>query len=271
MNPSDPPEDLELHDDHEDEDASDDDNEEDIIVLLRDKFGVDVMAIVVQFHSRIDEAERSTWPSKAVVAARRYRCRVIFLILSNHQEVIDWAKQPIKVFPGYPYEVAAVGPAEIPKIVDVEGAKANPQMAVLSAVVNGQSPDAAAAARLALMGFWACEHVEDRKNGFAMWRFVDAYLSDAVGHALEALMRSEGREPGYFGRKYLEEGRQAGREEGSREILIHQLTRRFGSLPAWARARVDTMVGVELTELAARVLSASSLDEALPTGNATGA
>ena len=264
MNPIDPSDDLEIDDDFEDEDASDDDNKEDIVVLLRDKLGVAVMAIVVQFHSRIDEAERSTWPLKAVVAARRHRCRVVFLILSNHQEVIDWAKQPIKVFPGYPCEVAAVGPAEIPKIVDVEGAKANPQMAVLSAVVNGQSPDASGAARIARMGFWACEHVEDRRNGFAMWRFVDAYLSDAVGHALEALMRSEGKEPGFFGRKYLEEGRQVGRDEGIREILAQQLTLRFGPLPNWARERLAKSDTSALTEVATRVLSEPSLEEALP-------
>jgi hypothetical protein len=58
------------------------------------------------------------------------------------------------------------------------------------------------------------------------------------------------------------EGREEGREEGKRELLLEQLERRFGPLSKTTVKRVHAISSSEeLSNLAARVLDAPSLEE----------
>lgn len=63
----------------------------------------------------------------------------------------------------------------------------------------------------------------------------------------------------------LEEGIEKGREQGIaqiRQILLRQLTLRFGPLSAKIRQRIDTIRSVDrLTRIAEQVMVARSLDE----------
>ena len=62
--------------------------------------------------------------------------------------------------------------------------------------------------------------------------------------------------------KGREQGQREGREHGQRELLLHQLTRRFGPLPEATRQRVQALTSSEeLSRLAERVLDARSLDD----------
>jgi hypothetical protein len=62
--------------------------------------------------------------------------------------------------------------------------------------------------------------------------------------------------------KGREEGRAEGMQGGARQLLLHQLGKRFGPLPENVRRRVETITSLDrLTELAERVLSARSLEE----------
>lgn len=53
----------------------------------------------------------------------------------------------------------------------------------------------------------------------------------------------------------------AAREEGARNVLYRQLTRRFGELPAWVAERLDAASAVELEAWADEILEAGSLGE----------
>ncbi len=59
----------------------------------------------------------------------------------------------------------------------------------------------------------------------------------------------------------MERGLQQGRQEGQRELMLRQLARRFGDLPATVRQRVAMAGGPELERWADRLLFAGSLDE----------
>lgn len=62
--------------------------------------------------------------------------------------------------------------------------------------------------------------------------------------------------------KGREEGLVQGAQRGARQLLLHQLGKRFGPLPDNVRRRVETITSLDrLTELAERVLSAHSLEE----------
>jgi hypothetical protein len=60
----------------------------------------------------------------------------------------------------------------------------------------------------------------------------------------------------------LAEGRREG-EEALRDLLIEQLTQRFGRLPASALARIDWAEAATLKQWAFRVIPAASLDDVL--------
>ena len=62
--------------------------------------------------------------------------------------------------------------------------------------------------------------------------------------------------------KGREKGRTEGMQGGARQLLLHQLSKRFGPLPDNVRRRVETITSLDrLTELAERVLSARSLED----------
>ena len=53
--------------------------------------------------------------------------------------------------------------------------------------------------------------------------------------------------------------------EGKAELLIRQLTHRFGTLPKWAETRVKKAKSAQIEEWADAVLDASSLTEVIGT------
>ncbi len=66
-----------------------------------------------------------------------------------------------------------------------------------------------------------------------------------------------------FAKKYVAQGRDQGRREGERAILLRLLRARFGELPEAAVARVEGAEIAVLEQWAERVLSAKTLAEVL--------
>jgi predicted transposase YdaD len=78
----------------------------------------------------------------------------------------------------------------------------------------------------------------------------------AVAMTWSETQQAKGREEGRT------EGMIQGTQKGARQLLLHQLGKRFGPLPENVRRRVETITSLDrLTELAERVLSARSLED----------
>ncbi len=102
---------------------------------------------------------------------------------------------------------------------------------------------------------------------------IETYVewNDAAQREYEALLAEEGNEEvatmemtwaDTLRAEGLEKGLEKGREEGRRELLLEQIERRFGPLPAATVKRVRSLASPEeLSRLAARVLDASSLGD----------
>lgn len=58
-------------------------------------------------------------------------------------------------------------------------------------------------------------------------------------------------------------GRAEGRAEGEQTIVIRLLEKRFGTVPAWARQRIEAMPATRIEQVAIRLLDAESLEELL--------
>jgi hypothetical protein len=54
-----------------------------------------------------------------------------------------------------------------------------------------------------------------------------------------------------------------GRIKGAQTIVMLQLEKRFGAVPAWARQRLEAMSTTDIEEAALRLLDARSLEELL--------
>ena len=89
-------------------------------------------------------------------------------------------------------------------------------------------------------------------------RSIGPSAEDAYMTAAEKLTQQVREESLQEGRR---EGRQEGRQEGQVELLLRQLSLRFGSLPEATAERVQRATDVALARWADRVLTATSLDE----------
>ncbi len=86
-------------------------------------------------------------------------------------------------------------------------------------------------------------------------------LKPVVGPEIEATMLTEGQR---LEKRIYDEGHKQGYHEGQahgRDLLLRQLGRRFGPLPALAVYRVSNASADELIEWGERILDAESLDD----------
>jgi hypothetical protein len=68
-------------------------------------------------------------------------------------------------------------------------------------------------------------------------------------------------------RRRLQQNHLEGLIEGERNVVIRQIEKRFGSVPAWAEQRLDAMSAVEIEETALRLLDAHKLEDLLGNSN----
>jgi hypothetical protein len=145
-------------------------------------------------------------------------------------------------------------------------ARADPELAVLSAMAHGQDADSGRAAQIAVAAQLASLGLdEDRARLY--FDLVLASLSEAARRELRAMDPAKYEYQSDFAKRYVAQGRAEGKAEGElkgrSELLLRQLTRRFGALPPTVTARLAATAIDELDAIGERLLSAQTLDEAL--------
>jgi hypothetical protein len=159
-----------------------------------------------------------------------------------------------------------IGPSGVPQITDESAARADPELAVLSAMAHGHDSDSEKAARIASAAQAASLGLdEDRSRLY--FDLVLASISEAVRRELQAMDPAKYEYQSEFARRYYgqgkEDGRVEGKAEGRADLLTRQLTLRFGALPPAALARISAAASAELDAIGERVLTAQTLEDAL--------
>lgn len=156
-------------------------------------------------------------------------------------------------------------------ITELEYAEDNVELAVLSAMEHGQSPDIELAARVASVAILASAGIDAERSRL----YLDLILISLSEHTQEALrdtMNSLGFEyQSDFARRYVAQGRSEGRSEGRAEgktegrleIVLRLLTLRFGSLTEAVQTRIRGAGDTQLDAVAERLLTVQTLEEAL--------
>ncbi len=233
----------------------------DLVVLLCDD--TPAFGIVVEVQLRRDRRKPFVWPAYAASLRARIECPVCLLVVTQSDSVARWASQPIELGGGNCFVPLVIGPSGVPVIEDESRARADPELAVLSAMAHGRSRNPSAALRVAIAAMGASAGLDPERSRL-YFDLVAASLSDAARKALQAMDPAKYEFRSEFAKRYIAlgkaEGEAMGETRGKAEILQRLLTRRFGPLPAAVRDRLDTASPEQLDQWAERFVDAANLD-----------
>jgi len=224
----------------------------DLVIQLRSDRPV--YGIIVEVQLSVDERKRYAWPAYVANLRARFRCPVSLLVVTANERVRRWAARRIKMGGDHYFRPYVLGPAQVPEIADEARARANPELAVLSAMAHGEDADPERAVEIAVAAHSASIGLDpDRKK-----IYLDLILNSLGEAAHKALKKMDARTYVYqsdFARQYIAQGRA--------ESILEQLAVRFGPIGAEIRSRVTQLSLPELRVIGERLLSAPTLEEVL--------
>jgi hypothetical protein len=193
----------------------------DAACLIEDEAGKALGALITEIQLSPDELKPPSWLSYTATLHRALLVPVTVLAVTVTEEMERWCARP------YPYDhlgstfrPLVIGPSAIPRITDVEQARALPELALLSVAAHGHEPGAEAIGIAAYLAAGAL----DTDRGARYADIVMAWLSDAARRALEEHMSLHGYRPqSEFFRKHFDEGRKEGLEDGLKEGLVRAI------------------------------------------------
>jgi flagellar biosynthesis/type III secretory pathway protein FliH len=256
----------------------------DLVVLLLDE--IPVLGIVVEAQLAADPRKRFVWPVYVTSLRARLKCPVCLLVVTAHESVARWAAQPVDLGGGNRFVPLVLRPSGVPEITEEAQARADPELAVLSAMAHGRDADTAKSVQIALAAQLASEGLdEDRRTLY--FDLVLASLSEAVRRELQAMDPAKYEYQSEFARRYfaqgiaqgieqgiekgieqgieqgIEKGMALGATEGRAALVLRLLTVRFGPLDGDIQTRVHQASIDELDAIGERLLSAGSAHEAV--------
>jgi hypothetical protein len=193
-----------------------------------------VLGIIVEVQLARDDDKRRSWPLYAASLHARLACQTCLVVLTADEAVARWAGTPIATVQlGSPFTPLVIGPREVPRFTR-ETATAAPWMALLAALVHAKDPGAVDSIRAAVAGL--------RTLPDGAWQRCYDLLHASLGAAARAILEDQMHFDKYEwrsepGRRAFGEGRQEGKVEALRDVVIALLAR-HGTVGDDLRARV---------------------------------
>ncbi|WP_428265749.1 DUF4351 domain-containing protein [Haliangium sp.] len=223
-----------------------------------------------------DPKKRASWLNYVGTLHRAIMQPVTLVVLTLSDDLAAWCAEPyVYDHVGGNHRPVVLGPSGIPRVTDIDQARAMPALAVLSAVAHGAE---AGAEGIGIAAYLACGAL-DKERGARYADVVMSCLHGAARRAVEEYLDMQGypflsefaqtyAEAGH--KQGLEEGQKEGRKEGQQELLLRLLGRKFGELAPAIEQRVRAADLDDLERWAERVLVATTLadvfDEPGPNG-----
>jgi hypothetical protein len=227
-----------------------------VVLLLDDQ---PVYGVIVEAQLQPDPRKRYTWPMYAVAARARYECPFAVIVATPDPRTARWAAQPIELGNGVTYRVHVVGPEGIPVVTEVESARREPPLVMLSVMAHGEGdPDTAVAiARAALV---AIEDLpEDQRLLYSA--IIERALGEAARKAFEMLPETQ-RFMSESQRRSFAEGEAKGEAKGMAEAVLRILARRGISVSDVERKRIHECRELEtLGHWLDHALNVAAIDE----------
>src|SRR5581483_9711703 len=177
------------------------------LVLFLERGSRKVLGVIVEVQLACDEDKPYTWPAYVANLRARHRCPVCLLVITIEDTVYRWAARTIDLGPGSRCNPWVVGPTNTPAVTDLQEAKKNVELAVLSAIEHGQNRDVALVARIASAAILARADVDAERSRLYL-DLILISLTKGAPEVLEATMNSLGYEyQSDFARRYVAQGR----------------------------------------------------------------
>lgn len=228
----------------------------DLVVLLLN--GKPVQGIVVEAQLSRDERKPFVWPVYVTNLRARLECPVCLLVVTADESVARWAARSTDLGGGNRFIPLVLRPSGVPEVTEELQAQADPELAVLSAMAHGQDADTARSVQIALVAQLASEKLDEDRTQLYLDLILSS-LSEAARRALQAMNPAKYEYQSEFARKYFSEGI----EKGRTDLILRQLSKRFGPLPDEARQRIAEASIDELDAIGERLLTAQTLPEAI--------
>ncbi|HWN71925.1 MAG TPA: hypothetical protein VNM90_30005 [Haliangium sp.] len=142
-----------------------------------------VLGIIVEAQRKRNAEKLYAWPAYVGLLRRNLRADACVLVVTQSEQVARWASKPIVTGPGGSLKPLVMGPSVVPIVRDIEEARREPELAVLSAMVHGGG-DVETAVQVALAASTAA-HALDRDRFLLYFGLVRAALSEAARKAFE--------------------------------------------------------------------------------------
>jgi hypothetical protein len=256
----------------------------DLVVLLLEDHAV--LGIVIEVQLGRDDSKSYAWPAYVVNLRARIKCPVCLLVVATDEPVARWAATPIELGGGQCFTPYVLSPLAVPLITDLAVARADPELAVFSAMAHGRRVEVQTSIEIAAAAIAATSGLDADRAAL----YVDLVLSsitEAARRTLQAMKPENYEFQSDFARRYfslgkaeglergkaeglergkaegLERGKAEGLERGKAELLIKLAILKFGSVPDLTQSKIRAATAAELERMAEHVLSADTLDEML--------
>jgi len=143
-------------------------------------------------------------------------------------------------------------------LIDERQAKADPELAVLSAMAHGRDADQDTAVRVGLAAQLASVGLDDDRAKM----YLDLVFHSLTETARQALLNMDPAKYEYqsdFAKKYVA----VGRAEGKAELVLRLVALRFGTVSESIQARIRAASPMELDSMGERVLTATTLEDVM--------
>ena len=187
----------------------------DVVIVLALEGGRAVLALALEAQLGVDPRKRFTWPVYETSLRARHGCDAAVLVIAPDEAVARWCEEPIAIGPaGCVMRPIVIGPARVPIVTDEAVARAEPELAVLSAIAHGRdAPELALAIAIAKATLAAAADL-DEEHARLYADLVLSRLGAAARAALEELMIRGYEYQSDFAKKWVAAGRVEGRAEG---------------------------------------------------------
>jgi hypothetical protein len=237
----------------------------DLVVLLFR--GVPVFGIVVEVQLSRDDRKPFVWPAYVINLRARLRCKVCLLVVTPDEAVARWAAKPIYIGGPNWYQPLVLGPSGVPEVTDEATARADPELAVLSAMAHGQDADIAKATQIAQVAQSVSLGLDADRSRLYVDLVLNA-LSEAARRALRTMLPFKYEYQSDFAKQYYGQGKAEGRAEGQAVLIrmvLRQLNFRFGTVDDATKEKLAAASIAQLDEIGERLATAQTLQEALGT------
>jgi hypothetical protein len=229
----------------------------DMVVQLLDGESVS-LGIVVEVQLSEDKRKRFTWPAYVSNLRARLKCPVCLLVVAADEAVARWAAKCIEMGGLHVFAPYVLGPSGVPEISDEAEARANPELAILSAMAHGKDENIDRSTRIAVAAQIAAAGLDADRSKLYFDLILNS-LSEAARQALSSMDAHTYEYQSDFAKRYVAQGRAAGQAE----VISRLLTVRFGPLSADVQNSIQQASIADLDAMTERLLTAGTLREAL--------